>query len=242
MSYKKSKNNAGDNIITSKSNWSFGGDVPKTFDQHIKKSVPLYDLVHDLCLKYSEFFIRDGTNVYDIGSSTGTLIDKICKRNNQKKFEITGIDTQINMIKKAQEINKSNINANFIHGDIQQLNLIKSSLFFSLFTMQFIHPSERQKVYDIVYKNLEWGGGFIFFEKVRGPDARFQDMLNTIYSEYKLEAGYNETEILNKTLSLKGIMEPFTSEANIEFCARAGFKDIMVIFRFLCFEGYLAIK
>ena len=30
------------------------------------------------------------------------------------------------------------------------------------------------------------GGGFILFEKVRGPDARFQDILQTLYTEYKI--------------------------------------------------------
>ena len=236
------KNATGDNITASRSNWSFGGKVPETFDSHIKKSVPLYDLVHDLCLKYSDFFIRDGINIYDIGSSTGTLIDKIYNRNIKKKFQITGIDNQLAMNKKAKLTNKKNKNITFIHGDVLDIELKTSSLFFSLFTLQFIHPSRRQNLYSKIFENLEWGGGLIFFEKVRGPDARFQDMLNIIYSEYKIEAGYNEKEILNKSLSLKGVMEPFTSQENLNFCKRAGFKDIMLIFKFLCFEGYLAIK
>ena len=29
-------------------------------------------------------------------------------------------------------------------------------------------------------------------EKVRGPDARFQDMLNQVYIEYKLSQGFTE--------------------------------------------------
>ena len=28
-----------------------------------------------------------------------------------------------------------------------------------------------------IYKSLNWGGGFIMFEKVRAPDARFQDLM-----------------------------------------------------------------
>ena len=37
-----------------------------------------------------------------------------------------------------------------------------------------------------IYVRLWLGGGFLFFEKVRAPDARFQDMTNQIYTETKL--------------------------------------------------------
>ena len=36
----------------------------------------------------------------------------------------------------------------------------------------------RQKLIDKLYNSLNWGGGLILFEKIRGNDARFQDILN----------------------------------------------------------------
>jgi tRNA (cmo5U34)-methyltransferase len=48
--------------------------------------------------------------------------------------------------------------------------------------------------------------------------------------------------VLSKTLSLKGVMEPFTSTANLDFMTRAGFTDVVPIQKYLCFEGWLAIK
>ena len=54
--------------------------------------------------------------------------------------------------------------------------------------------------------------------------------------------GYTHEEILNKTRSLKGILEPFSSNANIQMLERAGFKDTCTIMKKLCFEGFLAIK
>jgi len=79
-------------------------------------------------------------------------------------------------------------------------------------------------------------------EKVRGPDARFQDIFNQIYVEYKLSKGYSPNQIVNKSNSLKGILEPFSSKANIDMLKRSGFKDINTVFKYSCFEGYLAIK
>ena len=37
-------------------------------------------------------------------------------------------------------------------------------------------------------------------------------------------------------------MEPFTIQSNIDYLKRAGFKDIMPIYQYLCFKGFLAIK
>ena len=37
-------------------------------------------------------------------------------------------------------------------------------------------------------------------------------------------------------------MEPFSSEGNLGLFKRAGFKDVVTIFKNICFEGFLCIK
>ena len=98
---------------------------------------------------------------------------------------------------------------------MNKIKFKKCNFITSFFTIQFIHPSKRQTLINKVYKNLEWGGGFVFFEKVRGPDARFQDMISQMYAEYKYDNGYNPNEIFNKSKSLKGVMEPFSTKGNL---------------------------
>jgi len=89
---------------------------------------------------------------------------------------------------------------------------------------------------------LNWGGGLILFEKVHAPDARFQDMMTTIYTNFKLDQGYSSEEIVAKTRSLKGVLEPFSTAGNLDLLKRAGFQDIMTVMKYVCFEGFLAIK
>ena len=125
---------------------------------------------------------------------------------------------------------------------VSEYEISNQNIISSYYTLQFINPSIRQFVVNKIFNSLNWGGAFILFEKVRGPDARFQDIMQTLYTEYKISQGYDEKEIIGKTLSLKGILEPFSSNANIEMLKRAGFKDINLIFKKLPFEGYLAIK
>ena len=86
------------------------------------------------------------------------------------------------------------------------------------------------------------GGGFLLFEKVRGSDARFQEMMQNVYIDYKIDNKFSYEEIINKSMSLKGVLEPFSRKGNLGLLRRAGFEDIETIFRFNCFEGYIAIK
>ena len=119
--------------------------------------------------------------------------------------------------------------------------MTNSDMIISYYTLP-IHPSVRQLVVSSIYDSLRWGGAFILFEKVRAPDARFQDIYTTLYNQYKLSEGYSHEAILNKTLSLKGVLEPFSDNGNLDLLKRAGFRDIVPVMRYLCFAGYLAIK
>ena len=117
-----------------------------------------------------------------------------------------------------------------------------ADLIVACYTLQFVAPRVRQQVFTKIHAALNWGGGFLLVEKVRAPDARFQDMMSTLYTDYKLEQGYTGDEIVAKTRSLKGVLEPFSSAGNLGLLERAGFVDVTSVFKYLCFEGFLAIK
>lgn len=232
----------GDGIEAKPGSWTFSGDVVKNFDSHIKKSVPGYEEGHDLIANLASFFIGEkNSKIVEIGCSTGTLLKKIRQTTERSDVQFIGIDIEKDMIDFAKNNNQYE-NCSFELGNIRDYELSECSIITSYYTIQFINPSIRQIIIDKIFNSLNWGGAFLFFEKVRGPDARFQDIMQTLYTEYKISEGYNEKEIIGKTLSLKGILEPFSSNANIEMLKRAGFKDINLIFKRLSFEGYLAIK
>ena len=108
--------------------------------------------------------------------------------------------------------------------------------------MQFIPPRFRQEIINKIYKSLNWGGAFIIFEKLRASDARFQDIFSIIYNDFKLKNGFSSDEIVQKTRSLKGILEPFSDKRNLGLLKRSGFEDCIPIFQWMCFKGYLCIK
>ena len=203
--------------------------------------MPFYDDGHNLICQLSDFFIKNDSYCYELGSSTGILTNKLAKRAGEKKGNFIGIDCVKDMIDFANTT-YSQENLEYIIDDVITYNYEMSDMFISYYLLQFIHPSLRQQLVNKVYESLRWGGAFICFEKVRAPDARFQDISTSLYSDFKLNNGYSAEEILSKSRSLKGVLEPFSTRGNIEMLQRAGFQDINPIFKYICFEGYLCIK
>lgn len=235
----------GDNITAINAGWSFSGSVADTFDDHVSKSVPLYQEGHALTCAISDFFVKPSSRVYEIGCSTGTLTLSLAQRNAHKAgCSFVGVDVEADMVAKAQD--KARVakigNASFVADDIMAMDFEPADFIVAYYTVQFIRPSVRQALIDKIYASLHWGGAFVLFEKVRGPDARFQDIATALYNDYKLEQGYSPDEIVSKSRSLKGVLEPFSSQGNVDLLKRAGFTDIMTVQKYICFEGMLAIK
>ena len=132
--------NTGDNIQAENSGWTFDGDVCDTFDDHVSSQVPGYNDGHKIIEYLSDYFINVNSVVYDIGCSTGKLLNKLVKRNKNKIATYYGLDAVENMILKAKK-NYDSENLKFIHEDIVTTNLEKSDLIISYYTIQFIHPN-----------------------------------------------------------------------------------------------------
>ena len=244
---KKTKKKAiskdtGDSIISENASWSFSGSVAKHFDAHVKRSVPLYDDGHALIEKVSDFYLSDGSICYDLGCSTGKLISALGKRHAPKDIKFIGIEKEGDMVGAARNRCKQQQNIKILESDLLDVEFEKSDLIIAYYTIQFVSPKNRQILFDRFYRALNWGGGLLLFEKVRAKDARFQDMMSALYVEYKFNEGYSSDQILAKARSLKGILEPFSTQGNLDLMMRAGFVDIATIMKYVCFEGFLAVK
>ena len=233
---------SGDGIEAKNANWKFNGEMVEHFEEHVAKSVPLYREGHELIVKLSDYFVKDDSVCYELGSSAGTLNYKLAQRHKfRENAKFIGVEIEQDMVKKANELYKGS-NLSFICDDMNTITMEKADLIVSYYTIQFIHPKLRQQLIDKIYNTLNWGGAFIFYEKVRANDARFQDIISNLYMEYKLDQGYSAEEIIAKSKSLKGVLEPFSTQGNIDMLKRAGFIDILSVQKYMNFEGFLVIK
>jgi len=238
----KTCDNVGDHITARNAGWTFSGDVPENFSEHVRRSIPLYDIGHDVVCKLSDYFVGNDSTCYEIGVSVGDLIGKLARHSQGKKAKWVGIDVEEGMVRKARENTLDLPNVTIELADAVLYDFDKSDFIVSYYTIQFIPPKHRQNLINKIYESLNWSGAFVWFEKVRGPDARFQDMLTTLYTDFKLDQSFTPEEIVAKTRSLKGILEPFSTQGDLDLLRRAGFVDIMTVMKYLCFEGFLAIK
>ncbi len=240
---KNPSEHVGHGIQAKNAAWSFGGSVPDAFVAQISQSVPFYAEMQELVCELSDFFVMENSVCYELGVSTGELIRKLAVHHESKpKARWIGLDCEAAMTEKAKEHCATLPNVEILTDDLRLHDYEPSDLFVSYYCMQFVPPRDRQAVFQTIYDRLNWGGAFILFEKVRGPDARFQDILSCLYSDFKTKNGLSAEEILAKTRSLKGVLEPFSTAGNLGLLERAGFVDVMGVFKYLCFEGFLAIK
>jgi tRNA (cmo5U34)-methyltransferase len=233
----------GEGIVAGNAAWSFAGSTAQAFPEHVRRSVPLYEEGHDVVCKLSDFFVRDDSLVYEFGTSVGELLAKLADRHAHRHgARWIGLDTEPDMVAQARDAIAGRAGVSLEVADVVTHDLEPSDLIVSYYCLQFIAPKHRQNVVNQIHESLNWGGAFIWFEKVRACDARFQDIVSALYVDYKLEQQYTCDQIVAKSRSLKGVLEPFSTEGNRGLLQRAGFVDVITVFKYLCFEGVLAIK
>ena len=64
-------------MIKKKRGTKFGKNVPKNFVKHIYKSIPQYNEGHKMIMSLSDYFLKDDSYCFDIGCSTGSLLEKL---------------------------------------------------------------------------------------------------------------------------------------------------------------------
>lgn len=235
--------NIDDGITAKRSAWSFGAGVAEAFPGHAERSIPWYRDGHELICYLSDFFVAPDSIVYDLGCSTGDLLKLLAEYNGHKPgVRWIGLDREQDMIDQARKTCAGLDNVEFHCEDILTCHFDTPDVIVAYYTIQFIEERHRQALIDRIYQALNWGGAFILFEKVGAPDSRFQDMMSCLYREFKQRKGFSSEEILNKEVSLKGVLKPFSTAGNLGLLERAGFVDVMTIMKYVSFEGFLAIK
>ena len=221
-----------------KYNWRFDKEVVKVFDEHVRNSVPLYELFHKEIVNMSVYFSQLNTNIVDIGTSTGVLLNNLYEINKSRNIKCTGIDIEEPMINECKN-RYSNIN--FEVCDALDYNYNNSSIITSMLALQFIKKSERKELLNKIYNELNEDGALFIVEKIKSENPDIHDIYNDMYYDFKRKT-LSDEDILDKNVSLRGIMKPITMKENMDNLKQAGFKKIDVFMKYNNFVGILAIK
>ncbi len=215
----------------------------KNFDEHISMSIRGYgDLIDDV-IKFSSYFVEDGTTVLDIGCSTGRLLKRMIEINTfAPNAYYRGVEIEEKFFDNYQEDMAKLRNLEFHKCDICDYDKFENlSYATSVFTLQFIPQKNRTQVIQNVYNGLNQGGAFVICEKTYSKNSKLQDMLSMMYYDFKKQH-FTEEEILSKEVSLRHMLKPVTKYGIIKELKNAGFKTIEVFWQQFNFVGVIGLK
>ena len=218
------------------------------FDEHIDWSIRGYSDLLDDVINLSPYFVENNTKVVDIGCSTGKLTKRVMEHNDIcSSANYVGVEVAEgffnNMDKREVQLNKQfpNTSLEFIKGDIRNYKFENCSLVTSLFTLQFMPYSSRETVVQNIYNGLNEGGAFIFAEKIDTSHSRLENMLRTIYYDFKNKK-FSYDDIMTKEKTLQNMLKPNSWNEIHDMLNSAGFKAVQSFWQNHLFIGVIAIK
>jgi tRNA (cmo5U34)-methyltransferase len=225
-----------------KTDFSFR-DHADAFDDHIGASIPGYkEVLLPECVRQSLRFVQPDTNVYDVGCSTGLLLDEIEVANRKARPGVRYIGVDVEQAFERHWDRRRRSNLDFKRADARRYKFRKASLISCLFMVQFIPEKDKRKMLRRLCDGLVDGGAMIIAEKTLAETARLQDALNGPYYDYKREMGFSAEQILDKEHSLRGQMTSWSEAELREVLRIAGCREMNPFWRTSSFVAYLALK
>lgn len=220
--------------------FTFDKEIASVFDNMIERSVPYYydniALIAKLISKW------DLQSIYDLGCSTGNLLLRLCEFENLACKKMVGIDNSMPMLEIAMMKAKAyGVNIEFINGDILDFDYVCDCVILN-YTLQFVRPIKRLELLSRIFRCLNSNGVLVLSEKLSCNNEFLDKEFIDIYHEFKQANGYSKTEISKKREALENILIPYTQEENLNLLREAGFSSVEVVFRWVNFATFVAIK
>jgi tRNA (cmo5U34)-methyltransferase len=230
---------------TEVADFSFGAKVASVFDDMLDRSVPFYSEMQRMITEMARDFVTDGTNIYDLGCSTGnSLLNLATVVGPNVKF--IGLDYSAEMLKRCQEKlseHQFRHEHELICADLNQgVNIQNASMVLMVLTLQFVRPLYRDNLVKTILQGLNENGCLILVEKVLGEDSIFNRHFIKYYYDMKKRQGYSQMEIAQKREALENVLVPYKLLENREMLLRAGFRYCDVFFKWYNFCGIIAVK
>ncbi|MFQ6757738.1 MAG: carboxy-S-adenosyl-L-methionine synthase CmoA [Deltaproteobacteria bacterium] len=225
--------------------FSFDAKTASVFDDMLVRSIPFYLEVQRMMAELTLDFAVPGTNVYDLGCSTGTTLiqlDPILPAG----VRMVGCDYSEEMLKKAEEKLKGHGMQHDYHFECMDLNnevrIENASVVIMNLTLQFVRPLNRERLIQSIAKGVNENGCMILIEKVLSRDSLLNRFFIKYYYDFKEASGYSKLEISQKREALENVLIPYRVQENEELVLQNGFSECEIFFKWYNFCGYIIRK
>ncbi|AXX85971.1 carboxy-S-adenosyl-L-methionine synthase CmoA [Malaciobacter marinus] len=225
-----------------KKQFEFDEDVASVFDDMLNRSIPFYKQMQELTIDFALNYLKEADTVYDLGCSTASTLIELGKQSNVD-LNLVGIDNSSAMLSRASKKCKAfGIDIKLKNEDLLDTSYDDAKLVISNYTLQFIRPLQREKLIKKIHDSLKDDGIFIFSEKVISSNKVLNKQCIDTYYDFKKKQGYSEFEISQKREALENVLIPYTDDENKKMILDAGFSHCEVLFKWVNFATFIAIK
>lgn len=218
----------GDGLQMATQQWQFGGETWRHFEQHVRRSIPFYEPLHELITALVADQVPAEGLVFELGCATGELAQQISLR--CPRAQVVGLDAEPAMIASAQKRQRPNLSFGCVDIRKYPWEQQRPSVVVLSFTLQFIPVPDRLSLLQAIVAALEPGGSLILAEKVIRDDAEHDARCRRLHHAFKRSQGLTQAEIDQKDRSLEGVLVPLTESDNEALLAQAGFTRCAVVF------------
>lgn len=231
-------------IDSRRADWRFDAQVAGSFDGHVRKSVPLYDQIQAAVADLSDWFIGRQSVVYDIGCASGTTLATLIPRHVGKEVSWVGIDEAEPMLDEARAKLLMFPNVRLVRQSVPSREelIADASFVTAIFTLQFVPPRNRPAFVEQVYRGMVPGGAFVLVEKILGDDPFTDGVFVELYHAFKRNQGFTANQVVEKALSLRGVLIPDKVAEQERRLRTAGFRVVDRFFGWMNWAGWVAIK
>lgn len=231
--------------------FEFNEGVAEVFDDMASRSIPYYRLVEEMSADLVLRFYQPGSRVYDLGCSTGTTLEILCRRAKEeglKHLEILGMDSSSAMCERARDRLRMRCNeqegfsVEVREQDVVEAAFPRASAVILNYTLQFVPPFLRRKLLKRVYDDLLPEGILIVSDKTLQSRPEVSRVFSDNYYGFKRSMGYSELEISRKREALENVLIPYRVEEERELLLDAGFNSVDIFFTWYNFSSFLCVK
>jgi len=231
--------------INKVSDFKFGSTVANVFDDMVNRSVPYYGEMQRMIAELAADHAQPGTNVYDLGCSTGTTLIGM-NTTVDPNIRFVGVDDSVEMLNKCDSKLKEAGLTRPYDLEVADLNVAvnieNASVVVLCLTLQFIRPIFRDKLIKTIVDGLVPGGVLILVEKILAEDSLFNRNFIKYYYNMKRRHQYSEMEISQKREALENVLVPYKLSENILMLRELGFSHTEIFFKWYNFSGVIALK
>ena len=211
----------------------------------LNRSVPFYGEIQRMMAEMAGYFAVHGTNIYDLGCSTGETF-LLFDQHVSPDVTFIGIDSSEDMLEQARKkLDEAAISHRYelIRSDLNQgVTIENASVVIMNLTLQFIRPLYRERLVRSIADGINDNGCFLVVEKVLSPNSLINRLFIKFYYGFKKRNGYDELEIKQKREALENVLIPYHYDENRELMLANGFKSCECFFRWYNFCGMIAVK